>query len=248
MSEIISIFNQSGGVGKTTLTLNLGYHLSEKDQKVLLIDLDPQGSLTSFMGIDNTQIDRTLAPSLLEEEEVLILNEIHRMDLIPSNINLGSAELQLINVDYREIRLKEALNPIQENYDFILIDCPPSLSTLTILALTASSQVIIPIQTQFKAFLGTSLLINTIQRVKKRGNGKLELKGFIPTMYDRRNSQDTRCLNTIKEKYHKYGKIFEPIARTTALADASEEQVPLVIYDSKNKAIQSFRSITQEII
>ncbi|NBD31697.1 MAG: AAA family ATPase [Cyanobacteria bacterium] len=248
MNKIISIFNQSGGVGKTTLTLNLGYHLSEKNQKVLLIDLDPQGSLTSFMGIDNTKIERTLAPSLLEEEAILTLKDIHQMDLVPSNIFLSNAELQLVNIDYREARLKEALSPIQNNYDFILIDCPPSLSLLTMLALTASTEVLIPIQTQFKAFLGTSLLINTIQRVKKRGNQQLQLNGFIPTLYDRRNSQDTRCLNTIKEKYQTYGKIYPFIPRTTGLADASEDQLPLALYDPKNKALQAFRLIVQELI
>ncbi len=152
MTKIIALFNQSGGVGKTTLTMNLGYHLGQKKNRVLLVDIDPQASLTTFMGIDPEELERTIYESVVGEEPIYIIEQINGLDLVPANINLSAAELELVSSLMREVRLKNALASIADKYDFILIDCPPSLGILTVLSLVAATRVLVPIQTQFKSF------------------------------------------------------------------------------------------------
>ena len=243
MSTIISLFNQAGGVGKTTLTQNLGYHLSLRGHRVLLLDIDPQASLTSFMGIDAESLEKTPFDALINEEPLFILKNIYGMDLAPTNINLSAAEIQLVNLDFREIRLKEALEPIKEKYNFILIDCPPSLGLLSYTSLVASTHVLIPVETHFKAFQGTSLLLQTISKVRKRGNRSLMIAGFVPSRYAATNSQDKRTLQAIKEQFGVVGTIYEPIPRATIFVDASEEQVPLAIYDPKSPVLKILDSL-----
>ncbi len=246
MSRIISLFNQSGGVGKTTLTMNLGYHLAIRSHQVLLIDLDPQSSLTTFMGLEPLEIKKTLYDALLDDEPLPIHTGIHGVDLAPANINLSGAELELVTADMREQRMKDAIAPVLEQYDFILVDCPPSLGILSYISLVASTHVLIPIQTQYKAFQGTDLLFRTIKRVRSRANPKLKIAGYLPTMFAKSNSQDQRILQAIKEQFSSVeGVIFPGISRSTAFADASEQHLPLALYAPKHPANEILNSIAQ---
>ena len=251
MSKIIALFNQAGGVAKTTLTLNLGYHLQERSQRVLLLDLDPQASLTTFMGLDPEQLQATIGNTLTEEEEDLtpkpipIHYRLHGMALAPANISLSAAELFLVNADMRDIRLKDALEPISNDYDFILIDCPPSLGLLSYVSLVAATHILVPIQCQFKAFAGTNILLKTVARVKRRPNRELQIAGFIPTLFDSRRSQDERTLTAIKERFASVGTIYPPIPWSTSFADAAEARVPLAVYDSHHKALTALRQIVE---
>lgn len=238
MTKVISLFNQAGGVGKTTITLNLGYQLSRRGHKVLLIDIDPQASLTLFMGIDPDSLDKTVFDAIVNEEPLSIQTNIHGMDLAPTNINLSAAEIQLVNMDFREVRLSDAIAPLKNNYDFILIDCPPSLGLLSYISLVAATHVLVPIETHYKAFEGTNLLLQTVARVRKRGNRSLQIAGFVPSRYAATNSQDKRTLKAINEQFAPVGAVYNPIPRLTAFVDASEKQVPLAVYEPKNPAIK----------
>ena len=173
MSQTIAVFNQAGGVGKTTLTMNIGYHLAELKKKVLLLDLDPQASLSVFFGLKTKELSKTIYESLVQESSLPIHSNIHGMDLVPANINLSAVEKTLADAIMKELRLKNALADLQDEYDFILIDCPPSLGFLSIMSLIASTHVLVPIQTQYKAIMGTQQLIDTIKRVRKYGNSCL---------------------------------------------------------------------------
>jgi chromosome partitioning protein len=169
------------------------------------------------------------------------------MDLVPTNILLSSAEIQLVNLEFRELRLKEGLAQVEGNYDIIVIDCPPSLGLLSYSGLVAATHVLIPIETHFKAFMGTSLLLQTVAKVKKRGNPNLEIVGFAPNRFAPNNSQDKRCLQAIQEQYGEVARVFSPIHRLTALTDASEEQIPLALYDRKSKALKTFDELADAI-
>jgi chromosome partitioning protein len=247
-SRILSLFNQSGGVGKSTLTMNLGYHLAKRSHRVLLIDLDPQSSLTTFMGLEPLEIEKTLYEALLEDEPLPLLHDIHGVDLAPANINLSGAELELVTADMREQRMKDAIAPVQQQYDFILIDCPPSLGILSYISLVASSHVLIPIQTQYKAFQGTDLLFRTIKRVRTRANRQLQIAGYLPTMFAKSNSQDQRILQAIHDQFALVeGIIFPAIPRTTAFADAAEKHVPLAIHNPKHPAVAILAEIAETL-
>lgn len=247
MTRTIALFNQAGGVGKTTLTHNLGYNLYQRGHRVLLLDLDPQASLTTFMGIDPDSLEKTPFDALINEEPLFILPNIQGMDIAPTNITLSAAEIQLVNLDFREIRLAEAINPIRNNYDFILIDCPPSLGLLSYTSLVAATHVLIPIETHFKAFSGTNLLLSTIAKVRKRGNRHLQIAGFVPSRYAATNSQDRRTLKAIQEQFGTLAPVFAPIPRLTAFVDASEEQVPLAVYDPNNLALKVLDSLAAQM-
>ena len=247
MSRAIALFNQAGGVGKTTITQNLGYQLSARGHKVLLIDLDPQASLTTFMGIDPDNLDKTLFDTLVNEEPLFILPSLHGMALAPTNITLSAAEIQLVNLDFREVRLSEALDRVRNDYDFILIDCPPSLGLLSYSALVGVTHVLVPIETHYKAFQGTNLLLQTVAKVRKRGNPKLQIAGFVPSRYAASNSQDKRTLKAIQEQLATVGPVYEPIGRLTAFVDASEEQVPLAVYDPKHPVLFILDQLAQQM-
>ena len=247
MSQIIALFNQSGGVGKTTLTMNLGFHLAKKKHRVLLVDLDPQASLTTFMGIDPEELEQTIYESVVGEEPIQVIKQIHGLDLVPSNINLSAAELELVSSLMREVRLKNALASVADNYDFILIDCPPSLGILTVLSLVAASYVLVPIQTQFKSFQGTDLLLNTVARLRKAANPSLKIAGFVPTMFDGRTAQETRTHNAIKDQLSALAKVYEPIPRSIVFPDASEKRLPLALHQSKHPAVNILEKITSQL-
>ena len=241
--RIIAIFNQAGGVAKTTLTHNLGYHLAQRKHRVLLIDMDPQASLTKFMGLVPAQLDKTVADAIIEEQPLPIIEDIHGMDLAPTNRILSTTEMQLVSAEMRDLRLKEAIEPVKDAYDFILLDCPPSLGLLSYISLVAATHVLVPIETHVKAFEGTNELLQTVTRVKNRANRSLEIAGFVPTRYDRRNSADTRTLGAISPQLSSWGKVFPPIPRATSFVDASEEREPLAVYDPKHPAITLLDSL-----
>ncbi|NET39038.1 MAG: ParA family protein [Cyanothece sp. SIO1E1] len=252
MSRIICLFNQAGGVGKSTLAMNLGYHLAQlrppktrRPYRVLLIDIDPQASLTNFMGLDPNEQEKTIYDAVIEQEQLPILEDIHDMDFVPANQDLSSAELELVVADMRDLRLKYALEPVLDQYDFILTDCPPSLGILSYISLVAATHVLVPIQTQYKAFLGTELLLNTVARVRSLPNRKLQFAGFIPTMFDSRNSQDERTLQAIQDQLAEIGAVYAPIPRSTAFADAAEENTPLAKYSPRHPGVSILKKIAK---
>ncbi len=247
MSQIIALFNQSGGVGKTTLTMNLGYQLAKRNHRVLLVDMDPQASLTTFMGIDSVELSKTVYEAVVGDEPLPIHHSIQSMDIAPSNINLSAAELELVAVIMREMRLKEALSPYVKEYDFILIDCPPSLGILSMISLVAATNVLVPIQTQFKSFQGTDLLLNTVAKLRSKANRSLAIAGFIPTMYDGRTAQETRTLKAIREQLSPLATVFNPVPRTIVFADASEARLPLAIFHAKHPAVASMETIVKHL-
>lgn len=243
MAKVIALFNQSGGVGKSTLTMNVGYQLAQQGKRVLLVDMDPQGSLTFFMGLEPSELDQTIYDAIINDRPVPIYPNLNSLDLAPTNIRLSGAEIELVTADLRDFRFKEALEPLQDLYDFIIADCPPSLGLLSYIVLVGSDYVLVPIQTQYKAFCGTELLLNTIARVRSRPNRQLKIAGFVPTMYSSRNSQDVRALGAIQEQLCQFGKIFAPIPRATAYADAAEAHLPLALYDSKHSSLTTLKDI-----
>lgn len=245
---MIAIFNQAGGVAKTTLSMNLGYLLAQK-HRVLLVDLDPQSSLTKFMGLVPSQLERTIQDALtvVPPDPPAIHADIHGMDLAPANRKLSAVEMQLVNAPMRDFLLKEALEHIQSEYDFILIDCPPSLGLLSYLALVASQYVLVPIETHVKAFEGTDELLQTIVQVQRRANGTLKIAGFLPTRYDSRNSADVRTLAAIQEQLHTWGTIFPPVPRATAFVDASEDRIPLPKKEPDHRAVAILRQVAEKL-
>jgi chromosome partitioning protein len=245
VSKIIAVFNQAGGVAKTTLTMNLGYQLAQRGHRVLLVDLDPQASLTTFMGLESYDLEHIIADALLDEErELPIHHDLHGMDLIPANLNLSAVEIQLASVMAREIRLKQALESIRLNYDYIAIDCPPSLGVLSILGLTAATHVLVPVQTHFKAFKGVELLLDTIAKVRKRVNPTLAIAGFIPTLYTNA-SQDRQILAALQEQVSTLATVFPPVPRATAFADAAMSLQPLAVYNRSHPAVTILETIAE---
>lgn len=246
MSKIIAIFNQAGGVAKSTLAMNLGYHLQQLNQKVALVDLDPQASLTLFCGLTPFDLPQTIYESLVQDLPLPIQSiEGTGFDLIPSNINLSGAEIELVNADLRDFRLRDTLESIQASYDFILIDCPPSLGILSYISLVAATHLLVPIATQYKAWMGTELLLKTVKRVQSRANKELKLAGFVPILYAKSNSQDVRALQAIRDYLGQVGHIFQPVPRATAFADSVEEHLPLALYQSRHPAVKPLRAIAR---
>lgn len=243
MTKIVAIFNQAGGVAKTSLTMNLGYQLAQRKNRVLLIDMDPQASLTIFMGLEPDELEKTNYEAIIDEEPLYIHENLHGMDLAPTNLKLTVAEMNLVTADLRELRLKSAIEPIQDEYDFILIDCPPSLGLLSYISLAAATHILVPIETQFKAFAGTNKLLETVARAKSKVNRKLQIAGFVPTIYDSRNSQDVRSLAAMQEQLAGIGTVFPPIPRSTLFADASEKRQPLAVFSPRHPAITVLKKL-----
>lgn len=251
-TKVIAILNQSGGAGKSTLTQNLGYHLAIK-HKVLLVDLDPQASLTAFMGLSKEKLtDEQNIYGVLTERTALHIWEktIHGMYLIPTNIKLAGTEreiLQDMTIDNRT-RLKLVLDDVLEQFNYILIDCPPSLGILSIMSLVAATHVVIPLQTQYKCYLGTDQLLQTIARVKKGGHQKLEIACIVPMMYDSRNLQDAGILSEVKQQVEGRIHVAPPIPKSTVFPDAAQANVPLALYKKNHPAVPILEDIANYII
>lgn len=254
MKKITAVFNQAGGTGKSTLTQNLAYHLARRGHKTLTIDLDPQGSLTTFMGVDPTELNINPAEIILwdlekdlTKKDLPILKDIQGVDLIPANLELGIAEFELSTALYRETRLKRILEPIKDDYDHVLMDCPPSLGNLSLIALCSASDVLVPIETQFKAIKGTDILMRTIMKIKRAGNRELRIAGFVPFRYDSRRRLDRTCLKGIQEQLAAVAHVFNPISTSAAMAEAASESLPLAIKNPKEPNIKIFEEIADLI-
>lgn len=245
--KIIAFFNQSGGVGKSTLTMNLGYHLATQGHRVLLVDMDPQASLTIFMGLEPSELEETVYDSMIQSTPLPLHFKIHQMDLAPANIHLCGAEMELVTADMRDVRLKDVLEPLRSNYDFILIDCPPSLGILSYISLVAASHVLIPIQTEYKALKGTELLLDTIARVKRRANRTVKIAGFLPTMHHGQTRQSIASLDAICDQLFSIAPICPAIPRATDFANASQNHKPLGLYKPNHPAVTVMKAIAQHL-
>lgn len=250
MGRIIAVANQKGGVGKSTTAINLSACLAEKNKNVLIIDMDPQGNTTSGYGIDKNAIENTLYELLLGEiriDETIMKSVIENLDLIPSNMNLSGAEIELIGVENKEFILKRAIENVKDNYDYIIIDCPPSLNMLTINALTAATSVLVPIQCEYYALEGLSQLIHTIDLVKQRLNNDLEIEGVVFTMYDARTNLSLQVVENVKDNLNQ--NIYKTIIpRNVRLAEAPSYGQPINIYDSRSSGAESYRLLAEEVI
>ncbi|WP_315117055.1 AAA family ATPase [uncultured Clostridium sp.] len=249
--KIISIFNQKGGVGKTTTNINLCSYLCMEGYKVLSIDIDPQGNTTSGLGFDKRKLENSVYDLLTSEKDIKdiikaspVLENYH---IVPSNMNLAGAEVELIQDQERENILKRKLEQIKDEYDYVFIDCPPSLGILTINALVASHTVLIPIQCEFYALEGVGQLINTIQLVKRSLNKDLEVEGVIMSMYDGRTNLSLEVVSEVK-KYFK-DKVYDTtIPRNIRLAEAPSFGLPIVLYDGKCKGAEAYENLAKEFI
>ena len=250
VGRIIAIANQKGGVGKTTTAINLSACLAEAGQKVLVIDIDPQGNTTSGFGLSKTDIEKTVYEVILREcniKEAIVEDAVENLDILPSNVNLAGAEIDLIDVENREYTLKESISEIRDRYDYIILDCPPSLSMLTVNAMTAADTVLVPIQCEYYALEGLSQLMHTISLVQNRLNPDLEMEGVVFTMYDARTNLSLQVVENVKEnlKQTVYKTI---IPRNVRLAEAPSHGLPINYYDSKSAGAESYRLLAQEVI
>lgn len=250
MATVISIANQKGGVGKTTTTINIAAYLGQKRKKVLLIDLDPQGNATSGIGVDKTTIENSSYDVLVNEtsiEEAILSTEFKNVDVLPTNINLAGAEIELVSAISREMILKNALSEVDSKYDYVLIDCPPSLGLLTLNSLTASNGIVIPIQGEYYALEGLTQLVDTINLVKKKLNPQIGIIGVVLTMFDMR----TQLTRQVKEEVEKYfgDKVFSTvIPRNVRLAEAPSHGQPISEYDKKSKGAKAYEMLAKELI
>jgi chromosome partitioning protein len=242
MSKVVAFFNQSGGVGKSTLTMNLGYQLAQRSRRVLLVDMDPQASLTTFMGLEPYDIEVTVSDALLRDVPLPIVPQIHGMDLLPANITLSAAEVQLNAAIAREWKLKRILDRVAEQYDYILIDCPPTLGILSILSLVAATHIMIPLQTHYKAYKGTDLLLDTVRQIQEQVNPNLAIAGIVPMMFSN-TGQDKAILEATQQQLGAVATVFPPISRAIAFADASMSHQPLAVYESKHPMVKVLETV-----
>ena len=250
MGRIIAITNQKGGVGKTTTAINLAACLAEKGKKVLVIDIDPQGNMTSGLGVNKKAVTHTVYELLIgvcSLEDCLMKSAMKNLMVLPSNMNLAAAELELIGIENKEYILTQEVDKIKDNYDFIIIDCPPSLNTLTVNAMTTADTVLVPIQCEYYALEGLSQLMHTIDLVKKRLNPSLEIEGVVFTMFDARTNLSLEVVENVRKnlKQNIYNSI---IPRNVKLAEAPSHGLPINLYDSRSSGAEGYRDLAQEVI
>ena len=250
MGRIIAIANQKGGVGKTTTAINLSACLAEKGKKVLAIDMDPQGNMTSGLGVDKDSVEKTVYDLIIGEaqiEEIICKEVLENLDVLPTNIDLSAAEIELIGIENKEYIIKNEVEKVKENYDFIIIDCPPSMSMLTINAMTTADSVLVPIQCEYYALEGLSQLIHTIELVKERLNSNLEIEGVVFTMYDARTNLSLQVVENVKDNLNQ--NIYKTIIpRNIRLAEAPSYGMPINQYDPKSSGAESYRLLADEVI
>ena len=250
MSRIIAIANQKGGVGKTTTAINLSACLAESGKKVLAIDLDPQGNMTSGLGVDKNELDNTVYELMLDEcsiNESMQQTVVDNLKIIASNVKLAGAEIELLGINDKEYILKTAVDYIRDDVDLIIIDCPTSLNMLTVNAMTTADTVLVPIQCEYYALEGLSQLIHTINLVQERLNSKLEIEGVVFTMYDVRTNLSNQVVENVRENLD--ARIYETmIPRNIRLAEAPSYGIPINMYDTKSAGAESYRKLAKEII
>lgn len=250
MGRIIAIANQKGGVGKTTTAINLSACLAEAGKKVLLIDVDPQGNATSGLGIEKSEVDNTVYELMLGEcsvKEATLKTDQENLFLIPSNVNLAGAEIELLDVKEKEYVLRNEIDYIMDDYDYIMIDCPPSLNMLTINAMTTANSILVPIQCEYYALEGLSQLIYTISLVQERLNAELTIEGVVFTMFDARTNLSNQVVDNVKNNLSQ--NIYDTvIPRNVRLAEAPSFGLPINIYDSRSQGAEAYRNLAKEII
>lgn len=250
VGKIIAIANQKGGVGKTTTSVNLGACLAYIGKKVLMVDIDPQGNATSGVGIDKADVDHCIYDVLVEDEDtkkVIKPTSVENLYVIPATIQLAGAEIELVPTISREVRLKRALDEIKDQFDYIIIDCPPSLGLLTINALTAANTVLIPVQCEYYALEGLSQLLNTVRLVQKHLNAHLRIEGVLLTMLDARTNLGLQVIEEVKKYFQ--DKVYKTIIpRNVRLSEAPSHGQPIVIYDPKSRGAEVYLDLAKEVI
>lgn len=250
MGRAIAVANQKGGVGKTTTAINLSSCLAEKGKKVLAVDMDPQGNMTSGLGVDKNSVENTIYGLMIGEvniNDVVQENILENLDIIPTSIDLSGAEIELLDEENKEYILRNAISEIKNNYDYIIIDCPPSLSMLTINAMTTADSVLVPIQCEYYALEGLSQLIHTVELVRDRLNPELKIEGVVFTMYDARTNLSLQVVENVKDNLQQ--NIYKTIIpRNIRLAEAPSYGMPINRYDARSAGADSYMRLADEVI
>ncbi len=248
MGKVVAIANQKGGVGKTTTAINLGSSLAAAEVSTLVVDVDPQANLTSGLGLRSKSQNGSIYDALIEEKPVTIVDtSLEHLKAITSERNLTGAEIELVGESRREFRLKDVLAPVVSNYDYVLIDCPPSLGLLTVNALVAADSVLIPLQCEFFALEGVSELMSTVERIQQSFNPGLTIEGILLTMYDERTNLSTQVIDDVRKHFR--GAVFESVVpRNVRLAEAPSHGQPILLYDIRSKGAEAYLSLTKEIL
>lgn len=250
MGRILAITNQKGGVGKTTTSVNLSACLAQIGKKTLLVDIDPQGNATSGIGIDKSDVDQCVYDVLVEDVEanqVIKATKIENLDVIPASIQLAGAEIELVPTISREVRLKRALDEVVDQYDYIIIDCPPSLGLLTLNALTAADAVLIPVQCEYYALEGLSQLLSTVRIVQKHLNQDLKIEGVLLTMFDARTNLGIQVIDEVKKYFQ--DKVYRTIIpRNVRLSEAPSHGEPIIIYDPRSRGAEVYLELAKEVV